>query len=84
LEVLVRAGRKPRSALDGPDIPIELVYLWNWFMEIARTRAYNEVGPQPIGYVDVLAWATLTGREPRPHEVMALLDLDHAMLFPSD
>lgn len=34
------------------------------------------MGPSPITYQDIAAWARLTGRRPTPWEVSVLRDLD--------
>lgn len=57
-------------------MPAEVAYLWEWFMELERVRCYNEVGPQPLTYSELDAWARMTGRAPSPAEVDALLALD--------
>lgn len=35
-----------------------------------------------LTYQDIKAWAELTGRDPQPHEVAALLALDLVSLYP--
>lgn len=77
------SGEKERAKLYGPEIPRELAYLWEWFMELERTRTVTEAGLEAIGYAEILAWATLTDRVIRPHEVEALVILDLATRFPS-
>ncbi len=76
LEKLVKMGRKPQSELDGPPLPRELGYLWEWFGELQRTRQMHQHGMQALTYGEIAAWAELTGREPLPHEVTTLLDVD--------
>jgi hypothetical protein len=79
LQGLVKRGRATaaqRRLLDGPPFPESLDYLWEWHMELARTRNYNMNGPEPLTYPAVDAWARLTGREPEPYEVDALFRLD--------
>jgi hypothetical protein len=72
----VRAGRKPPEALAGPEIPEPVAYLWEWFAELNAARRWSQVGPEPIGYAELAAWAALTDRHPLPHEVEALMTLD--------
>lgn len=79
LENAVRNGRKPQSVLDGPALPREVAYLWEWFGELECTRSANEVGLMPITYSEILAWSKLMDRNVRPHEVEALLMLDVTM-----
>ena len=75
----MRAGRKPPEALTGPEIPDEVAYLWQWFCELDLARRYGKLGPDPISYSEIGAWAALTDRQPLPHEVEALVMIDLAM-----
>jgi hypothetical protein len=63
-------------------VPEPLEYLLGWFRELARTRRPGMAGIEPLGYVDVDAWARLTGRTPTPEEVEALLSLDAVTRHP--
>ena len=74
----------PQSALDGPEIPEGVAYLWAWFMELELVREVSEVGLSPIGYTEIDAWARLTRRTLWPHEVRALVALDLAMRAPRE
>lgn len=60
-------------------MPPAAVYLWRWFCELERTRQVGQHGVQAMTYLEIAAWARLTGREPLPHEVDALLALDVAV-----
>jgi hypothetical protein len=76
---LVRMGKATddhRRLLAGPLFPESLAYLWEWHLELARARTVGMNGPDPLTYQAIDAWARLTGREPWPHEVAALLSLD--------
>ena len=84
LQALVRAGRKRPEELDGPQFPDEIGYLWDWFGELDRTRDLGPHGPRALSYMEVDAWARLTGRSPMPHEVDALMVLDGAMRAPGN
>lgn len=74
----------PQKAIDGPDIPEEIEYLWDWFQELERVRGVTEAGLCPIGYTEIDAWRRLTGRVLRPHEVEGLVVLDLATRFPRE
>jgi hypothetical protein len=84
IQALVRSGRLPQKALDGPDIPEEIEYLWAWFNELERVRGVTEAGLSPIGYTEIDAWRRLTGRVLRPHEVEGLVALDISTRFPRE
>ncbi len=62
----------------APELPEFLEYLWVWYLQLSRARTYGMGGPDPIRYVDIQAWAALTGQHPFPHEVDALLQIDTA------
>lgn len=62
----------------GPQVPREVAHLWWWFLELERTTQMAEFGPQALTYCEIAAWAALMDRQPLPHEVDALLDLDRA------
>lgn len=57
-----------------------MAYLWGWFIELASARTSNGFGLNPISYVEIAAWARLTGREPSPWEVSLLKRMDGAAL----
>jgi hypothetical protein len=48
-----------------------------WFGELAARRTAG-LSPNPISYVEIEAWARLTGRRPRPFEVHLITKLDDA------
>lgn len=81
---MVRQGRKPQSALDGPPIPWELAYLLEWFGDLERMRNVSEAGLMAIGWREIEAWARLTDRKLLPYEVDALAMLDYAARFPGE
>lgn len=57
-------------------MPEGVEYLWLWFLELERTRQVSQAGIGALTYSEIGAWAALTDRRPRPHEVDALLALD--------
>ncbi len=73
----VRQNRGTRVAeLDGPEIPKPLAHVWTWFLELDQSRTSNGMGPNPITFPDIQAWAEMTGSQPRPSEVRLLKRLD--------
>jgi hypothetical protein len=57
--------------------------LWGWFADLSAARSYGAVGPNPIAYADILAFAKLHRWpiEPRHAAVIRSLDriwLEHA------
>jgi hypothetical protein len=47
-------------------------------MEMHTARRSNGFGPEPIAWIDLDAWARLTGCQPRPAELRAILAIDLA------
>jgi hypothetical protein len=83
LERFARRGvAEAIQALEGPEFPDALGYLWEWFLELDACRIIGMSGPQPITYMDVLSWSWLTERDIEPHEARAVLELDRAMRNP--
>jgi hypothetical protein len=70
------------ALLDGPAIPDSLGYVWQWFNDLDRVRAYTMSGPEPLNHTEIDAWARLTGRTPDALEVDALLMLDRVARSP--
>jgi hypothetical protein len=66
--------------LDGPEPPLELAYLWEWFQDLHTARGSNGMGPNPITYTDIAAWAGLSGITLRAPEIQAILMLDRLWL----
>jgi len=65
-------GRRP-AALDGPPIPKAVKHVWGWFKEL-------RAGQDPITYLEISAWAGLTGNRPTPEEVRLIKRLDTVYL----
>jgi hypothetical protein len=65
---------------DEPRCPAAFRHLTQWFNELHCARGSSGFGPNPIQYVDIAAWAALTGREPSPEEVAAIVRIDRAFL----
>ena len=54
--------------------------MWAWFLEFSAGRGGNGFGPNPISYLDLLAWSTLTGTITRPSEIEAIMALDRVWM----
>lgn len=80
-----QTGRRPVARQDEDEeeevpFPEVLGHVWDWFPELAARRGAGMAGPNPLTHADVLAWATMTGRDPTPDEVRLLLRLDDTWL----
>ncbi len=67
--------------LDGPECPLELAYLFGWFLELAATRGSSGFAPAPISFGEIDAWARLMRIRPSPDEVGVLRRLDQVFLL---
>lgn len=74
-----QTGRRP-SALDGPEPPVDGTHVWAWFLELSAGRGSNGFGPNPISWLDLLAWTVLTGTITRPAEINAIMALDQVWM----
>lgn len=79
LSVERQTGRRP-AALDGPMLPADGAHVWASFLELSAGRGSNGFGPNPISWLDLLAWRMLTGVIVRPAEIDAIMALDRAWL----
>ena len=73
-----QTGKRPQMAdpvgtVDDTDCPDVLRYLWDWFLELLPRRSGGALGPNPLSYAEVLAWAQLMERDVTPREVRLLL-----------
>ena len=67
--------------LDGPPAPAALGYLWGWFVELSTARGGSGFGGlNPIAYLEIDAWARLSGVELTAFELGVLRRLDHLFL----
>ena len=74
-----QTGRRP-AELDGPGLPADGMHIWAWFLELSAGRGSSGFGPNPISWLDLLAWTALTGMIVRSAEVEAIMALDRAWL----
>ncbi len=83
---LVKRGRSEfLRLLEGPELPLELAYLWEWSLEIRSAPRTGINGFEPLTWVDIQAWAEMTKRDDvQPFEVHALIFLDRILRNPPD
>jgi len=55
--------------------PPDLIYLWNWFVELLGGSSGGGSGPAIIAWVDVKAWSEMTGEVVEPWEVRLMMRL---------
>ena len=77
-----RGNAEARRALQEPECPEPVQYLVEWAYQLVGRSGEGMNGVAPLSYACVDAWSRLTGIEPTPDEVAALLVLDHAIRHP--
>jgi hypothetical protein len=70
----------PPAALAGPDLPAWGRHIFAAWIDLHAGRGGNGMGPNPIAWADLAAWAALTGTEPSPFEVRTIMAIDRAWL----
>lgn len=86
LENAARHAPALRRKLDaGPALPLECLHVWTWFLELNETRGGSAGAggvflPQPLRFVELDAWARLTGRRPTETETHLLRAIDRLWL----
>lgn len=58
-----------------PSLPDGLTYLWNWFIALINGCSGGGFGPPMLTWMDLQAWAVMTGNRPQLWEVDALMRL---------
>lgn len=58
-------------------LPRDCRRAWGWFLELHETR---EPGRRPIGYTEMLAWATLRDIRAEPWEIVGITAVDKSYL----
>ena len=75
-----QTGVLPIELVEEPQIPECLDYVWQWFIELNRTRSSNGFSMNPISYSEIDSWARVTGTPINPFEVQLIKDLDTLFL----
>jgi hypothetical protein len=79
LQVERQSGRTP-LALQGPEFPELLEYVWTAFLLLNNTRGQGFSGPLPISYQEIDAWQRMTQNTLLPWEIEAVKRLDAVYL----
>jgi hypothetical protein len=78
-EVEKQSGRTP-LALQGPEFPELLEYVWTAFLLLNSTRGQGFSGPIPISYQEIDAWQRMTHNVLLPWEVEVVKKIDNVYL----
>ena len=67
------------AQLNFPPIPYELQYIWEWWLDLQKTRP---IGMQAghITYTEIFNWSTLLKINVIPFEIRCIMALDSAYL----
>ena len=68
-QVWKSTGKKPQQLKDLPEPPRELIYLWEWYCEMA-------VGDSSLTFTEIRSWSELHGIALTINEVSLLRKLD--------
>ncbi|MEF2071897.1 phage tail assembly chaperone [Consotaella aegiceratis] len=63
-----------------PWVPEAGRLLWAWFGELHAARSYGLAGPNPIGHLEIEAWARLKRVPLQPRHVATLRKMDAAWI----
>jgi len=83
LQIVERqTGRTPEQLT-----PVEydecLQYVWEWFCDLSGGRGYSDIGPSPLTYTEIKAWADLTKQDPEAWEIQVLKRIDRIFISES-
>ena len=72
------------AALDGPEFPDCLDYLYRWAVDMHGRSGVGMGGLMPLSYSTIADYSRLNDIYIAPHEVAALILLDSVMLSPGE
>jgi hypothetical protein len=85
LEAAAKLGDVSALAkLEEPECPESMEYLRDWAYGLHGRSGVGTAGLAPPSYREIDAWARLTGNDPDPLEVEALIVLGDALLSEGD
>lgn len=70
------AALENRLAGGKAKVPEGAAILWNAFMALSRARSCGPMGPNPISYPEIAAWAQLMQMPLEPHHIETLAAMD--------
>jgi hypothetical protein len=73
-----QSGVQPEQ-LDFPNIPVEIEYIWDWWVALANTRPAG-MGMEHITYTEITNWSNLLKINVTPFEVRCIMALDSTYL----
>lgn len=67
-QVYKQTGHKPKQLRELPDMPSELAYIFNWYLQVK--------GAERLTYSELQSWSGLTKTQLLPTEVEVIMQLD--------
>ena len=79
-----RSGGPKPKALDTPELPTEVGYIWSWFTQLSleRRRDPIEGRPERLSSTEIRNWCYLERIALQPFELVALRRLDAMFVDP--
>ena len=77
-----QTGKRP-AELDVADLPVEVAYIWEYFVRLNTKRTNGGMAPNPISDEQVLAWQTRHRIRLDPFESGCIDALDQVYLASS-
>lgn len=68
-------ARLRRRLTGGAELPIAGRHIWGWFCELCGSRTAG-MASNPLTFMEIEAWARLTGVRPNPFEIRLLKAID--------
>ena len=68
------------AALDIPECPHELEYLWAYFIQMSRKRTVGMASANPLSDAEIMAWERRNRIDLSPFEGECIDDLDSVYL----
>lgn len=76
LESVERQTGKRPARLIGPALPDEAAHIWGWFVALSNQRGSSGFGIEPLRWLDIWAWSSLSGTLAFPWEIDAIVRID--------
>ena len=62
------------------EVPYGFRHVWDWFWELNDRRTSGDGAANPLTWVELHAWAAMTGATVRPMESRLIMSMDNAYL----
>jgi len=66
--------------LESAFCPVEVKYLWEWFVQLSAKRTSNGFGSNRISDVEIMAWSNLRQIKLTPFDMQAIDAMDNIFM----